>query len=158
MAYLFSGPSTTLSAPLDNILILSWVTFWKNLCVCVCVVVVWRKPGPGLTSVRVQVPSCWMRWNAQETSCSWISVLMATGSSTTVTTWRMLGSPAALIQVHAPKHTHTYTQSHIAIIHTDELKAAIYSRWAPNINKSLLHRAATSCLWQVGTGFMWAEQ
>lgn len=42
--------------------------------------------------------------------------------------------------------THTYTQSHIAIVHTDELKAAIYSLRAPNIIKSLLHRAATSCL------------
>lgn len=35
MAYLFSGPSTTLSAPLDNILILSNL-LEKPVCVCLC--------------------------------------------------------------------------------------------------------------------------
>lgn len=92
---------------------------------CVCVSVVWRRLGRGLTSVRVQAPSCWMLWSAQEMSSSWISVPMATGSSTTVTTWRMLGSPAAPIQVHV-HYTHINTHT---LLHTDRLKAAIYSLW-----------------------------
>lgn len=75
-------------------------------CVCVCVVGVWPRPGPGLTLVRVPVRSCWMLWSAQETSSSWISVRMASGSSTTVTTWRTPASPAAPTQVHV-QHTHT---------------------------------------------------
>uniref|UniRef100_H3DQR0 SRCR domain-containing protein n=1 Tax=Tetraodon nigroviridis TaxID=99883 RepID=H3DQR0_TETNG len=46
-------------------------------------------------TLMVPARSCWTPCSAPETSSSWRSVAMATGSNTTVTTWRTPGSPAA---------------------------------------------------------------
>ncbi|CAF88713.1 unnamed protein product, partial [Tetraodon nigroviridis] len=61
--------------------------------------VVCRQLGLG-----VPARSCWTPCSAPETSSSWRSVAMATGSNTTVTTWRTPGSPAAPTRVR--RHTH----------------------------------------------------
>lgn len=124
--------------PCCNYLLFIWMIL--DLDSFVCVAGAWRRPGHGLTLVRVQARSCWMLWSAQEMSSSWISVPMAPGSSTTVITWRMLGSPAALIQVHI-QYTNTHTLLYTLMLH----KAAIFSLWT-SINHCCLKQRHP--LWQ----------